>query len=105
MKVLTVAILGLVVFMFLTNPTDLPSVILVVPFILCYIIAFLSIRLLLGKLGGGIRTGASALLAGLVVVLLALQSLGQLTARDTVMVILLFGVAFLYIKRKTKVSV
>lgn len=95
-------VLVLAIFILTTSPASLPSVVLVAPFILSFVIMYLLIDFMFKRLGKGAGRGASLLLAGLVVILLALQSLGQLTFRDTVMVGLLFGVAFLYIRRKSR---
>ncbi len=84
-----------------TNPQSLPSVLLIVPFVLLFLIAFL--LLLFVGLRRGLARGragrVAAFSAALPVFILVLQSLGQLTPRDVLTILFLFGIAYLYMAR------
>lgn len=96
---------ALLLFMVLTKPAALPVVVLIVPFILLFI-ALMSLWRLLQAIGAhyligrspkGERLGIIACIS--VVLLLILQSLGQLTLRDSLTVIALATIGYLYIIR------
>lgn len=82
-------------FMF-TNPRTLASPFLVIGFLLLFAAILLALRLLLSYTGLNERLPIVASrmatwgLAGLAVVFLALQSIGQLTTRDVITVLALF---------------
>jgi quinol-cytochrome oxidoreductase complex cytochrome b subunit len=104
MKLLIATFSGLLIFFFFTNPETLPSVVLVVPFVLIFTFLALVFKTLVDKTMRRRNTAITLLFSGFVVVLLALQTLGQLTLRDIIMVTALFCVAFLYIYRRSTVA-
>lgn len=104
LKILFATCSGLVVFFVCTNPETLPSLILVVPFALLFIFFALSFKILLDKFMRRKNTAIVLLLSGFFVILLALQTLGQLTLRDVIMVFALFGVTFLYVYRRSSIA-
>ena len=84
-----------------TDPQGLPSVVLVAPFILLFIAVSAAVSHALNTYGlfkqKRLRIGLVS--AAIPVLLLVLQSLGQLTLRDTLAIFALFGVAYFYISR------
>jgi hypothetical protein len=95
----------LVGLLLLSDPTKLPSTILVIPFVLLFAAIYLSItegtRLLRrGEQNRGVGAKprlVAGLIACLPVLLLTLQSIGQLTVWDMLMVGGLFVIAYFYI--------
>lgn len=98
---------GLLAFMTLFRPNSLPVVLLIVPFVLVYAALYSSWRLF-----GGIRARYFILnstqsphnrlgmaISGSLVLLLILQSLGQLTLRDVVTVVAIISLGYLYLTR------
>jgi len=89
-----------------TNPQSSPVVVLIIPFILLYILFFSIVSGLLRK---NIRTlqdkhsrarrSLAAVIAALPVILLALQSIGQLTIRDAVTLLIMAVVLGFYVTR------
>jgi hypothetical protein len=81
-----------------TNPERLPSIFLMLPFGLLFIVLVSAIYYALGFLGirprARLRIGMAA--AAVPVLLLVLQSLGQLTPRDTLVVCALGALAYFY---------
>jgi hypothetical protein len=79
---------------------------LIVPFLLIFIGLLLIIRIIFKKLGvaGRQNLGLAALIASLPVVVLAMQSLGQLTIRDCAMLVALFVIAYFYVYRTARSS-
>ena len=78
---------------------------LIVPFLLLYAMAVLSIAALLVKFKGftlakSLKIGVFC--AALPTLLLAMQSVGQLAVRDVVTVFILFGVVYFYMSRLTR---
>lgn len=100
---------SLLLFLVLTAPPELPAVFFVVPFLLLY--AGLSrlwrmvVRLRLGEEAAeaeGLperRLRAGNAVSALLVLLLVLQSLGQLTWRDVLTLALIFAVGYFYLVR------
>jgi hypothetical protein len=91
----------LLVLLLTTQPAQLPAPMLIVPFMLLFL--FLT-PVLYGAcrargVSKGRGVGVSLLLAGMLVVLLALQSVGQLSWRDAVIIVVLFGVTYIYVTR------
>lgn len=95
--------------MLLTRPTELPVVLLIVPFVLLAV-AFYNMWLLIGlvRIRYSNKPVAPVLHAklGLVisvcaVLLLVLQSLGQLTVRDVVTLLAAVGLGYLYLTRSS----
>src|SRR6185437_13863079 len=92
----------------LTTPSKLPSAVLILPFLLLFIAIYMTVLEVLHLLRGGeqnrivgMRASRPRLIAGLIagfpVLLLVLQSIGQLTAWDVLTVVALFIVAYFYI--------
>lgn len=84
-----------------TDPSTLPSFILVIPFVLIFtIIWVVSFRSLRNANITRLRSARlSLVLAGLPVSLMLLQSIGQLTPRDIITILAFFGLAYFYISR------
>jgi hypothetical protein len=85
-----------------TQPTKLPSFVLIVPFLLMFCALALGISLIIAwrssKLTAkNVRIGALG--AALPILLLVLQSIGQLTVRDVLIIVVLFVLAYFYVAR------
>lgn len=84
-----------------TDPNKVPSFILVLPFILLFALLFLLISLFLQEKGvsraKSVRIGM--LFAAIPLILLVLQSIGQLTIKDVLTIAALFAVSYFYISR------
>jgi hypothetical protein len=100
-KLAVASSLMLLLLAILTDPQRLPSVLLVVPFVLIFIILSAGISYVFGVYGLFKRRRARIGLVGatIPVLLLVLQSLGQLTVRDALAIFILFGVAYFYVSR------
>ena len=101
-KVLGISSLILLFILFNTDPQKMPSVVLIVPFVLLFVAIFSAIIFLLGmhgKLPRPKKARISAACASVPVVLLVLQSLGQLTPKDMLVIFLLFATSYFYISR------
>ncbi len=104
--VIILFILGLMLFT-LTNPQSAPAVILVVPFILLYVLFLYTFNVILKRNIKSLstrenrrkRVSIAAIIAALPVMLLALQSIGQLTTRDVITIVILITVLGFYITR------
>lgn len=95
---------SLPVFMLITNPESLPLPLLVIPFLLLFAALYLTVKLLLDRyfsnLYGRPLKGVAFTLAGLPVLLIILQSIGQLSIRDLLITLgLVLGLIFYF--RKT----
>jgi hypothetical protein len=90
----------------LTNPGHVPPAVLVVGFFVLFGIFYSGLRLIgrvTGLQGRLRRLQYNALLIGgaaLPVILLALQSIGQLTIRDAVTLVIIFVAGYFYISRQ-----
>jgi len=98
------ASLAILLLLFITtDPTKVPSFILVLPFILIFVV--LVCALVLGLRWRGMSTTRSlrvgALSAAVPLTLLVLQSIGQLTVRDLLTIAALFLLSYFYIARTT----
>jgi len=91
------ALLGMLLF---TRPDKLSSAMLVIPFLLFFIVIFLCLKLVFKSR----RTEILVLVAGVLVVGLGLQSLGQLTLRDLVMLGILFVTSYFYMFRRAQTT-
>ena len=102
-KMIIVGTLALLFLLIFTDPRQVPSIMLIVPFILLFMILALVVIALLRRFGlarsRGLRIGG--LVAALPILLLILQSLGQLTIRDALAMFATFGIAYFYIARLT----
>lgn len=101
LKIALVSSMILLLFLFTTNPQSIPSAFLVIPFALLFIIITSGVPLVFGaQQFARIKTvKIGATVAAVSVLLLGLQSLGQLTAGDVFAVIVLFGIAYFYASR------
>jgi len=97
-------IFGLLFFA-LTNPQNSAPVVLVVGFIILLVSSYCMVRLaaralkLNRKLGSVPYNGIVVAVSLLPVMLLALQSIGQLTPRDVITLIILFLAGYFYVTR------
>jgi hypothetical protein len=84
-----------------TNPNELPSVLLIVPFLLVFVLLLLTAITILGNYSafGRAKVRVAALIATLPTTLLILQSLGQLTVRDVLAISALLIIGYFYMQR------
>lgn len=87
--------------MMVTNPANIPTIGLIIPFVILFFAVTLTVRLVVGVIQKPhSRMINSPFVAGVVaVVFVALQSIGQLTSRDIIAVALIVAVGSFYIKR------
>lgn len=104
LKTLLICLGLLLVFIIGTRPSDLPPIFLIVPFLLVFIILFLGFLSIFKwrNVQGARSLWLSLLLAALPAILLAMQSLGQLSWRDTITILFIFIVIYAYVSRATK---
>jgi hypothetical protein len=104
-----------ILFLLFTNPKSMPSLFLIVPFILFFIANYLLVVVLLGLFDGDIPSErkksskthprlVAALISGFPTLLFILQSIGQLTARDTITTLVIFLLAYFYVARISPTS-
>jgi len=95
-------LLALSLLLVLTQPSRLPSVVLIIPYFLMFAVLALSIALIV-SIHRGSMTGralrAGCVSATLPMLLLVLQSVGQLTWRDTLTLFALFGITYFYMSK------
>jgi len=102
-KMILLALGFLIILVTTTQPATLPSLVLIVPFLLLFLILTLLFALFLawrsrkGMQFKNIRSGMFA--AALPTLLLVLRSLGQLTVRDVLIICILFGISYFYLLR------
>jgi hypothetical protein len=84
-----------------TDPQSLPSIILITPFVLIFIILLAIISFIIRSQGVSEAGRLKLAILGAVtpVLLLIMKSLGQLTLRDTFAIFALFAVAYFYTSR------
>ena len=94
----------LLAFLLVLDPSTLPSFLLVVPFILMFVVLSLVFYegLILLRFDRLTARKLAILCASLPVLLLVLQSVGQLTFRDVLVLFLLSVVAWFYIARTAR---
>lgn len=99
---LTLALLALL--LFFTSPTELAIPILITPFLLLFVSLFLILQIILERLARNSPHNArtALIVTCLPILLLALQSVGQLTLRDVLTVGLLFLVGYFYLHRASQ---
>lgn len=92
---------ALILLFFTTDPNKVPSFILVLPFLLLFLLLLTVIQTLLQKRGIPNRKSLKIGVLGAAVplALLVLQSIGQLTVRDVLVLAALFGLSYFYISR------
>jgi hypothetical protein len=92
-------------FFILTNPLTVPPAVLMIGFVILFAIAYCILSLLFRTTGLKERwsgTQARGYLIGgaaLPVILLALESLGQLTVRDVITLAVIYGIGYFYMGR------
>jgi len=101
-KIVGIAGASLVTIVTTTQPARLPSVVLIVPFVLMFAILALTIALAIAWQQGNmtfkaIRAGCMAAL--LPILLIVLQSVGQLTFRDGLTLAALFVITYFYMSK------
>jgi hypothetical protein len=90
-----------------TQPERLPSAVLIAPFALLFVMLALIVALAIGWRHGGISSKsirAGCISAVLPILLLVLQSVGQLTLRDALTLFALFGIAYFYMSKVNAAS-
>jgi hypothetical protein len=98
-----------------SNPSKLPSAVLIAPFILLFISIYVTVIEVMDLLRGGeqnkivgMRAAKPRLVAALIacfpILLLVLQSIGQLTAWDILTAVAIFIVAYFYILKSSTAS-
>jgi hypothetical protein len=94
-------LLAILVLFMATDPNRVPSFILVLPFLLMFTLLLSLGMLLLEKRGFSTRRSLKIgmLCAAIPIVLLVLQSIGQLTLRDVLAIGALFVVSYFYMTR------
>lgn len=101
-----------VLLLVVTNPSKLPSALLIAPFLLLFISIYISVKEVMHMLRGGeqdkivgLKAARPRLIAGLIagfpVLLLVLQSIGQLTAWDVLTVVAIFIIAYFYVLKSS----
>lgn len=93
--------------MSMSNPATLPTMGLIVPFILLYGAVLNTVKWLVDYAGRSVQLYAShtiqrkipAVVTVVLITVLALQSIGQLTVRDLVAVILVVALGYFYVYR------
>ncbi len=95
--------LTLLILFFGIDPNKVPSFVLVLPFILLFALLLCGIMYILESRGVGSakRLRMGVLCASLPILVLVLQSIGQLTVKDVLTVLLLFVISYFYISRAT----
>jgi len=91
----------LLALLFGIDPTTTPSFVLVIPFLLIFIFILCVVSYLLER-RGVVRNKSiqiAVLSAGIPLVLLVLQSIGQLTVRDVLTLTVLFVLSYFYISK------
>jgi hypothetical protein len=103
-KLVGLMVAGLVILLITTRPNELSPPLLIVPFLLIFLCFFLILRMVFAKFGVRRQKnlGLAMLISGLFVILLAMQSLGQLTIRDAIMLAAIFIIAYFYVYRRAR---
>jgi hypothetical protein len=96
---------GLLLIFSVINPVTAPAFILILPFVLLTVLLFTSLSFLFYKKGLPVKRGRriAALCTGLPMIILVLQSIGQLTMRDVISIGVVFLLSYFYISRLTSV--
>lgn len=89
-----------------TDPNKVPSFILPIPFVLLFVSVLILASWLLQHYGMAMRRSVrvGVLCAGIPILLLVLQSIGQLTLKDVLTIIVLFSISYFYVARTTASS-
>jgi len=106
-RVVGLAGLALVTLITTTEPARLPSVVLILPFVLMFAILALTIAMFIAWRKGSVTFStirAGCLTALLPILLLVLQSVGQLTLRDGLTLVALFAITYFYMVKVNAVA-
>lgn len=105
-KIIFSCMVILLLLMLFTQPTRLPPVMLAVPFVLIGMVIMLASTTAFRWQGFALSRSArlGAMCTSLPMLILVLQSLGQLTVRDLLTIVALFAIAYFYLSRVTKPS-
>jgi hypothetical protein len=101
----TISVWGaFMLFLALTNPARLPVVMYIIPFVMLFIALFSLWRLLrtakdIYVTGGRRHNHLGAVVCASIVLLLLLQSIGQLSIRDVITFVAIIVVGYLYVGR------
>jgi hypothetical protein len=100
-KIIGVSSIILLLILLTTNPKHLPSTFLIIPFALVFAILSAAVAFVVKYFGASKTTGIKVGLASasMPVLLLVMKSLGQLTIRDVLSLVVLFVVAYFYTSR------
>ncbi len=100
-KLLLLGFIALIVLFCSTQPSQLPTPLLIAPFLLLFVLLRSIIMIALAKKAVVSHKfkRLATLAAAFPIVLLAMQSVGQLTIRDVTMIALFFGIAYFYLAR------
>jgi hypothetical protein len=107
---LGVMYVSIVIFLTATNPNKLPSVILVVPFMFFFLAFYASVMVVLASVRDRRRQTiigmqvlrpkiVACLVAGFPVLLMVLQSIGQLTVKDVIMTAIICMISYFYVAK------
>ncbi len=101
-----VCLIAILALFMVADPNKVPSFVLMTPFVLLFI--FLSSLVFAVLRGRGIPTARSVrvgvVLAAVPLILLVLQSIGQLTLRDVLTMAILLALSYFYISRSATSS-
>ncbi len=89
-----------------TDPNKTPSFVLMLPFVLLFVLLSTLITIVLRAQGTaeGKSLKIGLVLAAVPLILLVLQSIGQLTIRDVLTIGILFVISYFYVSRTTASS-
>ncbi len=98
--------LALIVFMSISHPAKIPAIGLIVPYVLLYAASFYTLKAIVEHRGDA-RTDSTKSVKGkvpitlstILVILVAMQSIGQLTLRDVIAVFFVVIIGYFYIHR------
>ncbi len=98
---LSLAVIAILVLFVTTDPRELPSLVLIVPFVIFFLLIFYVTKwLALHRASISSRASRLAILcASLPTLLIVLLSLGQLTFKDVATTSILFAFSYFYIAR------
>lgn len=98
-----------ILFIRMTNPSDIPTIFYIAPFLIMFVAVFsfvmlagaVFVKLQLLSISRGLLKRLSTLVALYTVFLVLLKSIGQLTARDVVIGLILVTFLYVYFDRMT----
>jgi hypothetical protein len=103
LKVIIICLVALTVLLCTTQPHSLPSIVLIAPFIVMFVGLMFIVAVLLAWKSGKVtahHVRLGAITATLPILLLILQSIGQLTVRDVATTGVLFVLGYFYMARR-----